>query len=223
MRSGDLEEHVTQTVEEGPIRAPAQARSRDTMDRILKAFEALLAEKPFDHITIQELAQSADTGTSSIYARFRDKKALVFGLHAGFTKQTLECIDQLADPDRWSGQTTERIVAAILPPCLRYYRENSTLLKACMSVADEPEIRERHTGILKIASRKFSALFPADSPRQESAVSAAVDFSVMMVGSVMSSVIMFGDNDMDSSPASDRGLARYLSTAITVLIEEAQA
>ena len=88
----------------GAIRQPRQKRSRGTMDRVLRALELLLDEKPFEQITMIELAQRSGTGTSSIYARFKDKNSLVLGVHARLTETVPACLIRLTDPKRWRGK-----------------------------------------------------------------------------------------------------------------------
>lgn len=217
MRATKSASEAGQPVDDGPIREPAQARSRETMDRILEALEALLCEKPFDRITIQELAQRSGTGTSSIYARFRDKQALVLALHARLREQVLECLDRLADPVRWAGASPDRIVAAVVPPCVRFYRIHGPLIRAALTV-DDAEMRERQASVLRIAAGKFSALMPANTPAHAKAIDAAVDFSVRMFASVMYSTLMFGEVQIGRRSVSDRELCRHLIRAITATL-----
>lgn len=186
------------------------------------ALEALLLEKPFDRITIQELAQRSGTGTSSIYARFRDKHALVLGLHARLREQVLDCIARLADPDRWAGKSTARIVAGVVPPCVRFYRKHGALIRAALMI-DQREMRERQASVLRVAAKKFSAVIGAKTPAQAKAVDTAVDLSVRMLASTMYAALIFQDVEIGRRPMSDRELSKHLTRAITLLLEEAQA
>ena len=108
MGDDNPETAAVSNLDNGAIRAPAQERSQKAMDRILTALEALLVEKRFDRITIQELAQRSRTSTSSIYARFRDKQALVLGLHLRLREKALECLDKLTEPNRIGGPVRHR-------------------------------------------------------------------------------------------------------------------
>lgn len=209
-------------MDNGAIRAPAQERSQKAMDRILSALEALLLEKRFDRITIQELAQRSRTSTSSIYARFRDKQALVLGLHMRLREKALECLNKLTEPERWAGETTERIVTGCVPPCLKFYRKHGSLIRAALTV-DDAEMRERQASVLRTAAERFSALIPSDSARQARAVDAAIDFSVRMFASVMYSLLIFDEVEIGRTAVSDRELARHLICSITAVLEEAQS
>ncbi len=204
-----------------PIRAPSQVRSQKAMDRVLATLETLLLEKRFDEITIQELAQRSKTSTSSIYARFRDKQALVLGVHLSLREKALECLDELTDQQRWAGESTARIVAGCVPPSVKFYRKHGPLIRAALLV-DDAEMRERQASVLRNAAARFSQLIPSNSPKEARAVDAAVDFSVKMFASVMYSSLMFGAVEIGRKPMSDREITRHLVQAITAAIEHAQ-
>lgn len=63
------------------VRTPQQARSRRTLERILDAAERLLAERPFEEITVAEIVAESGTSVGSFYARFPAKQALVPALY----------------------------------------------------------------------------------------------------------------------------------------------
>lgn len=205
--------------DEDLIRVPEQARSRETMDRILTAMEELLEEKPFERITMQEIAQRSDTGVSSIYARFRDKQVLVLGVHARLRDQTLECLVPLSDPDRWANKSTEQIVTAVVSHCVKYYRSHAALLRAALRI-ELPEMRERQAGVLQFASERFSAIFVPRYPDHAKDITFAIEGSVKMLASMMYTSFIFSDLDVGQIRfANDRANIRLLTRAITSLIE----
>ena len=59
------------------IRPPQQARSQETLGRILDAAEALVAEKGFDDTPISEIVQRAGSSVGAFYTRFPAKDALL--------------------------------------------------------------------------------------------------------------------------------------------------
>lgn len=203
------------------IRAPAQARSQETMDKILAATEELLAERPFERITIQDVAQHSGTGVSSIYARFRDKQALVLGLHAQLREGVLQCLSELSDPERWKDTATENIVASVIPVCVKWYRTHGPLVRAALSI-DEPELRERQAASLKFAASKFTALLAPRYPTHPEALEAAIDGAVRMVASVMYVSLIFGGVQMSRRPLSDRALSQLLVQSVNALLSAAK-
>ena len=61
---------------QGEIQAE-QSRSRRTREKLVMGFAELLREKPFDCITIAELAKRAGVGVGTVYGRFANKDALI--------------------------------------------------------------------------------------------------------------------------------------------------
>src|SRR5688572_27091468 len=59
------------------LRPPKQARSQRTLERLLVAAEALLAERAWDEIGVAELSKAAGTSVGAFYTRFADKDALL--------------------------------------------------------------------------------------------------------------------------------------------------
>ncbi len=63
-------------------RPPRQARSRQTLERILASVEELLEERPFAALTVSEIVHRSRTSVGAFYARFPAKEALLPALYA---------------------------------------------------------------------------------------------------------------------------------------------
>lgn len=61
---------------------PLQARSRRTMDRMVRAAEDLLEERPFDAVSVAEIVRRAGTSVGAFYARFSSKVDLLAAIYA---------------------------------------------------------------------------------------------------------------------------------------------
>lgn len=204
------------------IRAPRQDRSRQTMDRVLKALEELLDEKPFDRITMVELAQRSGTGTSSIYARFRDKRSLILGVHGRLAERVFPCLERLFALQRLEGKPLRKIIHANLASILRFYREHGQMVRAALLV-DAPYVYERQMRVYRFAADQFSALLyqrlPPDVDRK--AVDRAADLSVRLVTSVVHQMLIFKDFTLVRKPVSDRVLVEQLTISIWAMLEDA--
>ncbi len=59
------------------VAGPKQARSEDTLRRLLNAAEELIIEKGHRAVSIPEIARRAHSSVGGFYARFRDKTELL--------------------------------------------------------------------------------------------------------------------------------------------------
>jgi AcrR family transcriptional regulator len=204
------------------IRAPRQDRSRQTMDRVLKALEELLDEKPFDRITMIELAQRSGTGTSSIYARFKDKRSLILGVHGRLAEQVYPCLDRLFDFERLGKKPLRKIIHANLASILRFYREHGQLVRAAV-IVDAPYVYERQVRVYCFAADRFSSLLyerlPATVNRKD--IDRAADFSVRLVTSILHQILVFKDFSLGRKPLSDRALVDQMTVAIWATLQDA--
>src|SRR6266481_3822361 len=178
-------------ISEMVIREPRQERSRETMDRVMVALESLLNEKPFERITMIELAQRSGTGTSSIYARFKDKGSLVLGVHARLQEHTFPCLEQMSEVGRWKGKSIESIVFPCVLTVVKFYRKHAHIVRAALMV-DVPSVHERQVRVLQFASERFSTMFAIILKNADKdAIDRAVDSSVRIVSSVMHQSLIF--------------------------------
>jgi AcrR family transcriptional regulator len=68
------------------VQRPKQARSEQTLRRLLDAAEVLLRERSsLDDVSISDIAKGAQSSVGGFYGRFRDKDELLLALHERFT------------------------------------------------------------------------------------------------------------------------------------------
>lgn len=84
------------------------------MDAVLAAAEALFAARGYEGTTLADIAGAAGASTSSIYARFADKDAILREVHARFCAARIEAIDAGTAPDLWAEAPLHRIVDALV-------------------------------------------------------------------------------------------------------------
>jgi AcrR family transcriptional regulator len=141
------------------IRPPRQARSQQTLDRLLDVAEALLEEKGFDDVGVAEIAQRAGSSVGSFYARFPDKAALLHALQERFADEGTATADDALDPARWEGAQIPEIVGAVVAFLVGIHRDRRGLLRALwLAQALRPEFRARATALSLHVSRRLSAL-----------------------------------------------------------------
>ena len=105
------------------VRAPQQARSQETLDRILDAAESLVTEKGFEDATVAEVARRAGSSVGAFYARFRDKTGLLYALYDRYLEQAMATADVALDPERWQGTAIPDLLRSVVRFLVEVYRE----------------------------------------------------------------------------------------------------
>lgn len=59
------------------VQAPRQARSTQTLNKVLDACDELLAERMFEQISMQDIAREAGVSVGNLYNRFADRDGLI--------------------------------------------------------------------------------------------------------------------------------------------------
>lgn len=113
---------VGDSVGAGTARAsipPKQARSAQTLERILDACEDLLRERSFDELTLLDICAAADVSSSSVYARFRGKDAILGAVQDRFRARVGDAlVEAMAvaaeDDDLTVGRTAEVFTGVVV-------------------------------------------------------------------------------------------------------------
>ena len=172
---------------------PRQQRSRETLARVLDAFVELLEKKPFEQITMAELARRSKIAVTSIYARFEDKRALVLAAHERHRDEMIGEIDRILDPAQWRGAALDTIVRETMTRIIADRRSRLPLLRAALLVNDR-DVYERAAQISRHASERMTALLARYLiwlPEPERA--RTVDFALRAATSVLQQRLVFGD------------------------------
>ena len=87
-----------------------QKRSRDTLRRILDAFEAALQERLFDEITVGDLCTRAGCSVGSFYGRVESKEALLEELRLRIFADAGATLAQLSSPEFAASHSLSELV-----------------------------------------------------------------------------------------------------------------
>ncbi|MBI5834314.1 MAG: TetR family transcriptional regulator [Armatimonadetes bacterium] len=87
-------------------------RVKRTRRLLVAAFEQLVAEKSFRHITVQEVAAAAGVNRATFYDHFEDKYALLEAAVVGSFEQVLA--EQLPPAERFGVEDMPRLAATML-------------------------------------------------------------------------------------------------------------
>lgn len=128
---------------------PCQARSADTLHRLLTATERLLAERHFEDISIHEILVASEVSAGSFYARFRSKDDLLPHLYADYSNALRERMAANTDPALWRDLGLAARIRALVAQAVRAYRARPGLLRAVALLA-----RARPQAVAKSALRE---------------------------------------------------------------------
>ncbi len=170
-------------------RAPKQARSRRTLERLLEATVALIEEEGLAGATIPEVAARAGVSTGTIYRRFADKDALVRAAFRRFFEESRPANRESLNPDRFAGMSLERLSHTLCRALVRQFRSHPKLLKALDQFLDLQE----------------------DETFREQAISTVTDNMRL----VIELLLPFGDRIASRDP--ERAIIFALLSAITVI------
>lgn len=114
----------------GEVTPPRQERSRRSYHRILEATAELLADRPFDDITVEDIVTRAGYTKGAFYARFDSKGTLLRHLVARLTDGALDAWDEFLRPDRWDGRPLVEIVEAFVQRMVNIYTRSGHVMRA---------------------------------------------------------------------------------------------
>ena len=177
------------------VRPTHQARSQETLERILEAAEEVVSEKGFDNATVSEIVRRANSSVGAMYARFNDKDSLLVVLHERFCEQALATTEAVLDPARWEGAPIAEILATALPFVVHVYQKKQGLLRAfMMRGCADPQFAERASRVgREISEQMISLLMSRRDEIKHPDPVLAVDFALRATFDVMDLTTFYGD------------------------------
>jgi AcrR family transcriptional regulator len=127
-------------------RPTRQARSKATLDRLLDAVGALLAERPLEEVSVAEIARRAGSSVGAVYGRFPDKESLLSCFDERFFEQARAAWDEFFDAPAWREASLPDAVARLVCLLVRTHGRHRGVLRAlALRVRErlEPSFRER--------------------------------------------------------------------------------
>jgi AcrR family transcriptional regulator len=197
------------------IRPPQQARSQETLERLLDAAEQLVTEKGFEDTAVAEVARRAASSVGAFYARFPDKDALLHALYERYHEQAIATADAALEPARWEEARIAEILDAVVRFLVSLYREQSGLIRAfVVRNHTDAEFHARRERLLHYVNERLSALLLArrdeiSHPDPEKAAA----FGLIQVFATLDTVMLFGEQRPGALVLSDDDLAAELTRA----------
>jgi AcrR family transcriptional regulator len=130
------------------IRPPVQGRSQRTLRSLLDAAEALLASRPFDEVSVAEIAREAGASVGSFYARFGAKQDLLRALYARYVEVSRATLAVWLAPSTWAGRPLGEVIEALCAFVVQDHRERRGLRRAWVLAAPvDPALRAMMEGL----------------------------------------------------------------------------
>lgn len=210
------------------VAAPVQARSRETVDLFARAAEELLALRPFEEITIQDIVQRAGRPIGSFYARFGSKEALLPYLYQRYHDGLEAWYKARLERVTWTSLGFEETAGKVVDLLLGLLTERPWLIRAlALFSRNRPEAlpddlaRRRRQVIDAVVTILLEHRSRVRHPDPE----AAIRFGVFLVSTVAREKLLFSEAPLSRvTPMSRTALRRELThTLVSYLLREASS
>jgi AcrR family transcriptional regulator len=198
-------------------RTPRQPRSRDTEERILRAFGELLEGSRFEDVSVQQVAGRAGVSVGGFYARFGSKDdALLHLLYAGYVRDALALAERVLDPERWRGAGIAPIAHAYFTLMLDAGHGHNGVLRELVSRTrlNPDAVRDSaawasfrqgvHEPFRRLMAERMAEVDHADPQL-------AVRFAFSACSSALREALLFGHMEPSMGPVDEPTLARELA------------
>lgn len=172
---------------------PVQERSRETIDRFAAGAEELLRDRPFERISVQDIATAAGRPIGSFYARFASKEALLPYLYQRY-HDGLEALYETRFR-RVAGETKlEDAIESVVDLLLGLYTERRWLIRALALFARThpealpPDLVEQRR---RVFEQPVLALMKHRARIRHSDPAAAIRFGVFLVSAAAREKLLF--------------------------------
>ena len=183
-----------------PRKQPLQARSRDTVDVILKAAARLLAAKGYAATTTNHIAEHAGVSIGSLYEYFPNKDALLVALMDDHLREGETIMAQAAGAMMPYGDDVESVVQGFVRAMVDFHARDGALHRVLFEEAPlPPRIRRRLSDLEQRVTDWVEAWLRAHpgATKRDPTLAAAV--VVQTVEGLTHKLVVYGEpgDDMD--------------------------
>jgi len=179
--------------------APQQARSRESMRKLLKAAAEVLGQHGLESATIPKIAQHAGLTPGAIYRRFPDKDALLETVIIRILERSDERLRMMFTPDMARQIPLAVFAEQLINNMLVSYRANAGLLRALRQFAQGRDHTSFYRKVARLEMRTYQYLVELFLVHRKEVKhpdpQMAVSFALMMLASALIELILV-DHDM---------------------------
>lgn len=188
-----------------PILPAKQARSRATLERLLKATAEILEEGGLDAATLPRIAARARLSPATVYRRFPDKDALLQEAFRRFFEEIYQWDQENYRPERWEEVPLAEMARRIFRDMLERNRQRAGLMLALARyVARHPKAAFRRQA-QKQQVLSFQNLIRLFLLRQQEIrhpePAVALQFGLLAVGALMRDLIILQKAQSEAAKA----------------------
>ncbi len=197
------------------IRPPRQARTHESLERLLEAAQSLLQDKRFEDVHVAEVARRAGTSVASFYRRFPDKVALLHALHERHCEEAFATADDALAPDRWEGAGIAEILFEIFPFLVDVLQRNQALDHAIYQRAMSDErMHERRSRLSRyVVKGLLNLLLERSNEITHPTPRLAISFALVQAQALLVQHYTIGLRENELVHLSDEQLAAQLSAS----------
>lgn len=140
--------------------APAvQERSRDKVDRLLKAGLTLIERNGYDRVRITDIAKEAECSVGTFYERFGDKKTFFNFLLATRVEEGVAGIEDLLAVERWESVPTDVALSQIVERIAHWFDLRKGIYCAALNRSTQGGVNYRPFGQVSKTTSEALARF----------------------------------------------------------------
>ncbi len=198
------------------ITEPQQARSRQSLEAIVEATKAILAEKGREGVTVPEVIARAGSSVGAFYGRFESKEALLNYVSQQLFRESAQKWQEFFDPSRWQGASALTIIREMIQANVNCSRDDEAFMRAInthwRAQEPDPATREAAAAYYHALFESFTRLMLArrdemTHPDPQRAIEFALEFLDVM----LTERILFGKHQLTPVERSDEELVTELT------------
>jgi AcrR family transcriptional regulator len=204
------------------IRKPRQDRSRRTLEAVLDAVEELIAERGVEVLKLGDIAARAGYTTGAIYARFRDKEAILEQLYDRFVRRAIEAMDQGYPTLTAEGVDFTAALTFWVRTFIAHQRQNWSLHNAFLTrIQTEEPYRLRSRDLTLHAARVLRQVMEQHHDRiPHDDLDKAAGMAILIMNATIERAITLREPASVYIPASDDALVAELVRVLSAYLEK---
>jgi AcrR family transcriptional regulator len=187
-----------------PRKAPAQRRSRQTVDAILQAAARVFAERGFARGTTNRIAERAGVSIGSLYEYFPNKESILVALVERYMDEGMTRIDRLLGRSLAESRDLSAVLRGLVCAMLDFHRREPELHRVLFEEAPHPP--QLHACLLQLEERLAHQLEEILRARPEAQVTdpdTAAHLVVQVLESLTHRFVLRGIHDLSDERFTD--------------------